>query len=319
MTTTTSLPTFSRARLVSLVAIVSVTLGAAILQLFGLGGSQQWQVWLAVVALAIGIPHGALDHLVTVPTMEKGKMALFIAGYVALAAAVTVAILQWPLWGFIGVVVMSAVHFGMGDASFLRQQAPRGEKTFPWWLYAIPAGAVPVVIPLTGAGSGEALGLVNLELIGWHFGLDQELFWASVIAAVVAIMWLLGSKQGGAALDLTTLLALVLVAPPLVAFAAYFGLWHAFRHTARLTLEFPKATLAVKAGQWIRAMWVVTTPGLPALVGTMAIAGVITWFTDWQLVDYFFVALAIVWALTVPHMALTWNLDRKALGIPART
>jgi Brp/Blh family beta-carotene 15,15'-monooxygenase len=319
VTSTTSPPTFSRARHVSLGAIVTVTLLAGILNLLDLGGSQQWQVWLAVVALAVGIPHGALDHLVTVPSMKKGKMALFISGYVALAAAVTVAILQWPLWGFVGVVLMSAVHFGMGDASFLRQQAPRGEETFPWWLYAIPAGAVPVVIPLTGAGSEEALALVNPELIGWHFGLDQEMLWASVIAAVIAIAWLVVSKQHAAAVDLTALLALVLVAPPLVAFAAYFGLWHAFRHTARLTLEFPRATLAVKAGQWIRAMWVVTRPGLPALVGTMAVAGVITWFTDWQLVDYFFVALAIVWALTVPHMALTWNLDRKALGIPART
>ena len=318
MTAHTSLPTFSRARAVSLVAIVSVTVVAGLMDLLGLGGSQQWQVWLAVIALAVGIPHGALDHLVTVPSMEKGKMALFITGYVALAAAVTIAILQWPLWGFVGVVLMSAVHFGMGDASFLRQQAPTEKKTFPWWLYAIPAGAVPVVIPLTGEGSEEALALVNSELIGWHFGLDQELFWASVIAAVIAIAWLVGSKQVAAALDLLALLALVLVAPPLVAFAAYFGLWHAFRHTARLTLEFPRATLAVKAGQWLRAMWVVTKPGLPALVGTMAIAGAITWLTDWQLADYFFVALAIVWALTVPHMALTWNLDRKALGIPTR-
>ena len=306
---------FAPVRVVSISAVALVTLGAAVLDLLGAGGSQQWQVVLAVVALAAGIPHGALDHLVTVPSMEKGKMAVFIAGYVAVASVVTIAIMLWPLWGFIGVVMMSAVHFGMGDASFIRQSLQPRAKTVPWWLYAVPAGAVPVFIPLTKDGSEEALALVNRELLGWHFGFDRQLFWVTLFVALFAIVWLVVSRHLAAAIDLATLLSLVLLVPPLVAFAAYFGLWHAFRHTARLSLELPKAALVVEAGHWLKAMWVVTRPGLPALFGTMAIAAGITFFTDLRLADYFFVALAVVWALTVPHMALTWRLDREALEL----
>ena len=38
-----------------------------------------WQVVIALIALAIGIPHGALDHLVTLPRSSIVKMTLFIA------------------------------------------------------------------------------------------------------------------------------------------------------------------------------------------------------------------------------------------------
>ena len=78
-----------------------------------------WQVVIALIALAIGIPHGALDHLVTLPRSSVKKMALFISVYVAVAAIAVVALLTWNVVGFIFVVVMSAVHFGIGDAAFI--------------------------------------------------------------------------------------------------------------------------------------------------------------------------------------------------------
>ena len=50
-----------------------------------------WQVIIALIALAIGIPHGALDHLVTLPRSSFKKMALFITLYVAVAVIAVVA------------------------------------------------------------------------------------------------------------------------------------------------------------------------------------------------------------------------------------
>jgi Brp/Blh family beta-carotene 15,15'-monooxygenase len=298
--------------------VAGLVAGAAIvMNLFGSGGSQSWQVWLALTALAVGIPHGALDHLVTVPSMERARMIRFVATYLLVVAVVTAGILIWPLWGFIGVVVMSAVHFGMGDASFIRQHTPPSARPSPWWVYAIPAGMVPVVIPLTGEGSAEALSLVNPALLNWHLGLSAPLFWVSVAGAVVGITWSVVNGRFRDARDLAALLALALFAPPLVAFATYFGLWHALRHTARLTAEFPAATDAAVKGETLRSLWLVTLPGLPALVGTMVVAALLTVATNAPLAAYLFIALALVWAFTVPHMALTWRLDKRALGIGA--
>jgi Brp/Blh family beta-carotene 15,15'-monooxygenase len=304
----------SKTRTFSVVAIVAVVVASQVLAVFFGSGSAAWQVWMAVAALAIGIPHGALDHVVTVPAMEPAQMVVFVIGYLVATAVSLAAILLWPVAGFIFVVVMSAAHFGMGDASFVRQEgAQRPGRQAPWWVYAIPAGALPVVVPLTNQGSSEALALVNSDLLAWHLGADSVLFWGSLIAAVGAVVWLGVTRRFADARDLIALALLATMTPPLVAFAAYFGLWHALRHTARLSLEVPVARKTAADGKSLAALWRVSVPGLPALFGTMAAAGVITVVGGWALTDYLWVALAVVWALTVPHMALTWKLDRQVL------
>jgi len=54
-----------------------------------------WQVVIALIALAVGIPHGALDHLVTLPRSSALRMILFIAVYIAIAIIAVWAILNW--------------------------------------------------------------------------------------------------------------------------------------------------------------------------------------------------------------------------------
>jgi hypothetical protein len=54
-------------------------------------------------------------------------------------------------------------------------------------------------------------------------------------------------------------------------------------------------------------------PGTPALVGTFLIAGVLALLGNEFNDDFFWMALVVVWALTVPHMAVTAKLDRSAL------
>jgi hypothetical protein len=54
-------------------------------------------------------------------------------------------------------------------------------------------------------------------------------------------------------------------------------------------------------------------PGLPALAGTFLIAGVLAVVDNQFNDDFFWMALVVVWALTVPHMAVTAKLDRSAL------
>ena len=69
---------FSQVRSFSSIAvIIAIALSLIFSQFLG-ESSIQWQVVIAVMALAIGIPHGALDHLVTLPKSKPTVMALFI-------------------------------------------------------------------------------------------------------------------------------------------------------------------------------------------------------------------------------------------------
>ena len=276
-----------------------------------------WQVVIALIALAIGIPHGALDHLVTLPRSSVKKMALFISIYVAVAVVAVVALLTWNVVGFIFVVVMSAVHFGIGDAAFISEIDRRSEnsKRFQKYLYASAAGTLPVVIPLVSEKSTSALEKVNPALVNWHQGLNNDLLLWTMLITAFALLRLIQKRRDGEAIDLVLLYLLAVTAPPLVAFAVYFGCWHAMRHTARLTLTLPSSQAAFAQGSARKAFMRAVLPGTPALVGTFVVAALIVILRGDSLDDQFlWVSLVVVWALTVPHMAVTARLDRKALS-----
>ncbi|CAN2185882.1 blh_monoox, beta-carotene 15,15'-monooxygenase, Brp/Blh family [Candidatus Nanopelagicaceae bacterium] len=276
-----------------------------------------WQVIVALVALAVGIPHGALDHLITLPKSAPLKMAGFIVIYVVVAVIAVIALLTWNVAGFIGVVIMSAVHFGIGDAAFISEIDRRSAdpKPFPRYLYALAAGSLPVVIPLVSDKSAAALERVNPALLNWHHGLNNDLLLWTMLLTAVALLRLVQKRRDTEAIDLVLLYLLAVTAPPLVAFAVYFGCWHAMRHTARLTLVLPRSQKAFADGNSSKAFLGAIWPGVPALISTFVVAALIIVFRGGSVSDQFlWVSLVVVWALTVPHMAVTARLDRKALS-----
>jgi Brp/Blh family beta-carotene 15,15'-monooxygenase len=252
---------------------------------------------------------------VTLPKAQPKKMAIFIVVYVAVAIVAVVGILKFNTVGFIFVLFMSAVHFGIGDAAFINEIDKRTGAIHKLnrWFYIPAAGFTPVFIPLVNSASTEALASVNPALINWHGGLDSEILFAITTFAVISIGVMALTKRYREALDLTVLLLLAHLAPPLIAFAVYFGCWHAMRHTARLTLSLPRSIENLTQGMLRKAFSNAVIPGLPALIGTFVVAGLLTLsgqdFTD----EFFWMALVVVWALTVPHMAVTAKLDRTAL------
>jgi Brp/Blh family beta-carotene 15,15'-monooxygenase len=211
---------------------------------------------------------------------------------------------------------MSAVHFGIGDAAFIHEIDKRSapQRALNRYLYIPAAGFTPVFIPLVNSASTDALAKVNPDLINWHQGFDSQILISVSIFSIFAIIALLVTKRFREALDLALLLALALLTPPLIAFAVYFGCWHAMRHTARLTLSLPKCLSALNAGELRTSFLKAIIPGLPALIGTFVVAELLAIsgkdFTD----EFFWMALVVVWALTVPHMAVTAKLDRAALA-----
>ena len=306
---------FKRVRLFSTISVIlGILLSLLFLDLLG-ESSMGWQVVIAVIALAIGIPHGALDHLVTLPKAQPKKMAIFIVVYVAVAVVAVIGILQFNTIGFIIVLFMSAIHFGIGDAAFISEIDKRSnaEKKLNRWFYIPAAGFTPVFIPLVNSASTEALASVNPALINWHQGFDSQILFAVTAFAVLAILVMIIGKRNREALDLTLLLLLAHLAPPLIAFAVYFGCWHAMRHTARLTLSLPRSLENLNQGNLRNAFSQAVIPGLPALIGTFVVAGAMALsgrdFSD----EFFWMALVVVWALTVPHMVVTAKLDRAAL------
>ena len=309
---------FSNTRRFSTLSTVLVVLLSLIFSRLIDGVGMTWQVIIALLALAMGIPHGALDHLVTLPKASLGKMSLFIFIYVAIAIVAVWSILNWNVAGFIVVVAMSALHFGVGDTAFIsefdhansHEAAPRLAQ----FLYAISAGSLPVLIPLTNGKSTSALEAVNPQLVNWHGGYASTILNVVTAFSLLSISVLFILRRRRDAIDLSILFALAITTPPLVAFAAYFGLWHAMRHTARLTLNLKASQKSIAEGRAAHAFREAVIPGIPALVGTFIVSLVIGVTTPGKMSDEFlWLSLVVVWALTVPHMMVTAKLDKAAL------
>ena len=313
----TRLELFERVRLYSSVAVAMAIVASMVAsQLIG-SKDLTWQVAIAAIALAVGIPHGALDHFISVPRTNKKIMTVFIVIYVLVACAAALMILNWNVLGFQIVVLMSLVHFGIGDSAFLNELDHLKENTssrLPTVFVVLAFGSIPVVWPLVNSSSTSALAQVNVNLVNWHQGFDQDLRLIVILVFIVALAALVFTKRFRDVIDLFLLSALAFLTPPLIAFAVYFGCWHAMRHTARLTLVLPKSQSDYEQSRALKAFWSAVVPGTPALIVAFILAAGL-WIYGNVDKSFFWFVLTIVWALTVPHMIVTAKLDRKALKI----
>ena len=302
----------------SRVAIISTILLFALLRLLGVELNLSVQVIIALVGLVIGIPHGAIDHLISIPSKPRSRFILYVSAYIAIALMAGWAIATWNLRGFQIILIMSSLHFGYGDAAFRNEwRSAAGIQKAPWYLeslYAIPAGFVPVLLPLTDPRSGDALRRIHANLQGWAGSESQLLRNLTLTLACIAILLLIAFKSFQFALDLSLLATLSLIAPPLVAFATYFGFWHAARHTARLVPKLPQARQLAAQGQGSRAILAAIIPGLYAVAGSVAIAlGLMLFDRRHFSSGLLWSSLVLIWALTVPHMLSTSRFDLRAI------
>jgi len=302
----------------SRVAVLLCALVCAILQVCGVTISMTGQIVAALIALTLGIPHGAIDHLIALPRNPRNRFVGFILGYTAIAILSAVAIAQWNLIGFRLVLVMSALHFGFGDASYENEwQEFAGHKKFNLvsvCAYAIPSGLLPVMLPLTDHRSISALHRIHPALSQWA-GSYSHLIRGSVLTlALCGFIGLLFNKAYRMSIDLVLIALLSLIAPPLLCFAFYFGCWHALRHTARLVPKLESARIAAMSDDLTGAYRRGIVPGAYAVIGTLVIAcALMIWDAHQFGSGLLWSTLVIVWALTVPHMLTTASFDRKAL------
>jgi Brp/Blh family beta-carotene 15,15'-monooxygenase len=255
--------------------------------------------------------------LITIPRDSTGRFIAFIAVYTLIAIVAALAIVQWNLVGFQLVVLMSALHFGFGDSAYANETRAAAEKSgysgFVLASYAIPAGFLPVVLPLTDKRTLEVLEELNPTLINWAGTFTELLRNTTLVVAVFSVLLLIAARNNSLAIDLVLLLALSFFAPPLVAFAVYFGLWHAIRHTARLVPKLPSAMQKVSTGKTFASFFAAVLPGLYAILGIFLL-GIffVARGTSELSSDFLWVILVMIWALTVPHMATTAKFDLQA-------
>lgn len=270
---------------------------------------------VAGLGFVAGIPHGAVDHLMAMRLTGGRPVGLIAAAYAGMAA------LAWALLNWVGpialvvVVALSALHFGLGELEVSRQLTGWRPGRIPAVAVVI-AGSGALAVPL--ARSGDQLAGVakavspRLAMLIGAAPVQNGLMAVWLVAAVVAVTASLRSGHPSVALDLALIGVMGLVAPPLVAFAVWFGGWHALRHSARmLTVEPGCAALLAVGRRRAAAARLVRLAALPSIAALTTVAA-LGWFTVAAPDPTAVLAevLRLLLALTVPHMVVVAWLDR---------
>lgn len=296
-------------------SIITITI-AAIAVIITLAAPSLWGrvgTALLVVGLLIGVPHGAVDHLLPLYRRQTKTLtlALFVVTYAMVAALSWVAITSFRTTGLIAFLALSAVHFGTGEATFASIRDGHRSRTRWGW---VATGVAVVVLPIT-THQGAVAPYLHAFAPHTRWALAPPI--AGIATAIVLIV------MGGVVLvqlraatylqaaETALLVALMTLAPPTVAFGVYFGGWHSVRHLMILLAENPANRRDLTRRIFTRPMGrFAVTAALPTTAALTAIA--LVWFGAAHGHLHQFVAqdLAILAALTVPHAAAVWWLDR---------
>ena len=324
------------ARLAAPVAIVGSTSALGLLVWFALAPASAERaalIPLLVGMIFLGLPHGALDHLVPA-RMAVGwgrrpvTMALYLAGYAGLAAAYLALWTVAPVMAFVGFLVATVVHWGQGDVDFLERFLGRRRAGVGGHLAAVVLrGALPVAVPvvaqpdvaadllaMAAAATGGAVGGdidLAAPIVRWGLGIVLAVSLSAYLFGLRST-WTSWVDRSVDMAEVALLAALFALVPAYLAIGTYFIAWHALRHLARLLLLRDDEARTIDRGDLLGPVARLARDLVPI---TLLALGFLAALTVWAgpRIDGVegFVALYLVWisALTMPHLALVVWMD----------
>ncbi len=281
----------------------------------------------------LGLPHGALDHLAPLFLLHKRLTVKYLVGFVlGYAALVLLYLVFWhmvPLAALAVFLLFSWLHWGQGDAYFLRvfdgQPAPQSlwGKSLIWAV----RGGLPIVLP--PLAHPQAFVQVANGLLGWYGSKLPGLLTGPVREAGLAVLclamagylwqsWTLSKRTfWGDAGEVVLLLIYFLAVPAILAVGVYFCVWHSARHLARLMLLDDADRAPLAAGQVGRCVLRSAVEALPMTLGALGFLAGLFW---WQgraaagVGSFVFLYLSLIAALTFTHLLLVLWMDWKQFG-----
>lgn len=194
-------------------------LGIAFCLVFAFDADLSINYQLAIVAMilfTVGIPHGAIDHLLSNPHPTRQTLIRFLAQYLGLIIIYLVTWIYLPTFALVSFLLMSAYHFG--QSHFLGEKSTRLS-----WITYLFRGAFFLSVILFGDITMTQYILEPLIKLNIHqsFGLGL-IFFTGIISLAL-------QKIEGIHIRSKDLWEILVVAPALyfsplmVGFIVYFG------------------------------------------------------------------------------------------------
>ena len=306
--------------------------GVAVVFVFGLEVPGWVEYAPFVVSLVLlGLPHGALDHLV--PDRLRGRepsarsVAAVVLAYAVLGGLYLTLWTLSPPTACAVFIALTWFHWGQGDLHALSvlEDRPRTSRAATVFV----RGGLPMLVPLLAHPQVYRDVLLDAARLfgdadafpGWVLDPTfRALAGAGLVSVALAYLvrgyvdahpekrrsWL------GEAFETGLLAAYFIVVPPVLAVGLYFCLWHAPRHIARLSLldktskvGLERGSILPATGRFARDAAPLTVVALIMLVGTyIVVPGVGP--EAGSLLGLYLVLISI---LTLPHITVVSYMD----------
>ena len=198
--------------------MLGVVLGMSYILFFEGNELYQW-ICFGAILVSIGIPHGAIDHLLLSPNINRTNLSKFILKYLAIIIVYLGIWFLTPILALVSFVFMSAYHFG--QSHFIKQPLKKFKV-----LTFISLGSFFLSTILWGDFNytsyilSNILDVTQLKLYG--NGIISFTFFLSIFL----ILMNFGLKSIWLLVEITLLGFFLYHLPLLLGFIIYFGFWH---------------------------------------------------------------------------------------------
>lgn len=243
-------------------------------------GVLNWII-LAIGMIVIGIPHGAMDHVLNIPERSITSLALFILGYVAKGMIMFAIWIISPIVGLITFLLYSMWHFGQTE---YEQEHVHNKGLIFLRGFAVLSFILSTHIPETNV----IINALSIPSIPDSAGfLTSSLLSESSIALLLMTVFMQPRKS---TILSTASLLMGLLLPLLQAFGVYFVFHHSVLGWNHLKQGLQKTHMQ---------LWQLSAPFSITAIGTLFLFFINTGYTITGFAPLFFVFLS---CLSFPHV-----------------
>lgn len=267
----------------------------------------------------IGIPHGAIDHVMAseIFNLKKtlGSHLLFYGSYLLIMLLVGAVWVFLPVIGMLFFLLISVYHFGQADMEdFVKDHRGISDRILHTIRGVLIIGCIVFSdLSMTVPVMADAMGWQAEELRVWlpdaniAMGVIFTIYFISIAFAVFQERI---SSPVSVLLDSLLLIILFLATGPFIGFAVYFALWHSAGHVQEMREYFHEHQ---KNLSLTRFYWLATPFTLISILGLFLLWSINQVFMlEEQMITLMFILISV---LTLPHMLIVDRMYQKPAAL----
>lgn len=269
---------------------------------------------LLLSVFIIGIPHGAIDHIMASELYGLRNSLkdhiLFYASYLLIMLFIAFLWIYIPIAGMVLFLAISIYHFGQADMEdFLKSSTPnvtwyitRGTLIIGLIIFADTSTSYPIM--------AEAM---RLDLTTFANVMPDPLYATGFIILVYTGLTLFGLSKNhftnnfSFIADSIIITLLLLITGPLIGFAVYFALWHSIGHVNEMKKFFEAKNKSLTIVEFYKKAAPFTLISLFGLVLLFYINQLMQ--LEGEFVTLMFILISV---LTLPHLFIADKMYRES-------